>query len=108
MTREPLNRNAGIRKVQQLKKQLTAGGVLFDAIYLYGSVARGEAHEWSDIDVAIFCQPFKSSRHEENMEVRKIRRNIDVRIEPICIHPDDFQNKFFGLPREIEKTGVKV
>ena len=108
MQRTPISRSAGIEKVRELKGQMLADGIVFDAIYLFGSVARDTAHEWSDIDVAIVCEPFKSSRHEENMEIRRIRRDIDVRIEPICLHPEDFQNKYFGLPHEIRRTGVEV
>lgn len=108
MKRTPLNRTTGIRKARQLKTELVAQGVQFTAMYLYGSVAQNRANEWSDIDIAIICRPFKSSRHEENMEIRRIRRKIDVRIEPICLHLEDFQNKYFGLPHEVKKTGVEV
>lgn len=108
MKRQILHREDGLRKVRQLKERLKTEGVPFDAIYLYGSVARNQAHEWSDIDVAIVGVPFRATRHEENMVVRLLRRDIDSRIEPICLHSEDFQNVYFALAREIERTGVEA
>ena len=108
MTQKPLQLEDGIRVVRRLKEALAAEGLPVDTVYLYGSVARNQAHEWSDIDVAVLCPRFRSSRHEENMEVRRIRRGIDVRIEPICLHKDDFENRLFGLAQEVKRTGVEV
>jgi predicted nucleotidyltransferase len=108
MKMQSIRRSEGIKIARRLKKQLQSAGIAFDAIYLFGSVARDEAHEWSDIDVAILCKPFRETRHEENMEIRRARWDIDVRIEPFCLHPEDFQNKYFGLAQEIKRTGVEV
>lgn len=108
MTRKPLKLEEGLRKARQLKERLKQAGVPFDAVYLYGSVARNQAHEWSDIDIAIVGAPFRRTRHEKNMVIRAIRRDIDVCIEPICLHPEDFANKYFAQPREIERSGVVV
>ena len=80
MKRVVPKRSEGLKKAQELKKRLLAEGIRFDAIYLFGSVAREQAHLWSDIDVAIVCKPFLETRHEENMIVCRLRRDIDVRI----------------------------
>ena len=106
--RKTPTRSSGLKAAKQLKERLIVEGIPFDSLYLFGSVARDDAHEWSDIDVAILCQPFRATRHEENMEIRRIRRGIDVRIEPVCLHPEDFRNKYFGLAQEIERTGVQI
>jgi predicted nucleotidyltransferase len=108
MKRTPLNRQAGLHAAKLLKERLLAAGIPVRTLYLYGSVARGQAHEGSDVDIAVICAPFRETRHEENMEVRRIRRDIDVRIEPICLHADDFDKPYFALPHEIRRTGVEV
>jgi predicted nucleotidyltransferase len=108
MRNKPLSREQGLRKAKRLKKLLIAAQIPVNALYLYGSVARGTTHEWSDIDVAVICTPFRPTRHDENMEVRRIRRGVDVRIEPVCLHPDDMENRLFGLAQEIRRTGMAV
>lgn len=108
MSRTPVQRDEGIVKARRLKEALVANGVPVRRLYLYGSVARGTPHAWSDIDVAVVCEPFRETRHEENMVARKLRRDIDTRIEPICLHPDDFGKPHFTLPQEVEREGVEV
>ncbi len=108
MKRTIPGRAEGLQKAKLLKEMLIGADVPVQHIFLYGSVARNNAHEWSDIDIAVFCTPFRKTRHEENMEVRRMRREIDIRIEPICLHPEDIQNRYFGLPKEIQRTGVEV
>src|SRR3989338_9572837 len=34
-------------------------------VFLFGSVERKAAHEWSDIDVAVVCDPFERSKVKE-------------------------------------------
>lgn len=38
--------------------QLTGQNLKLEAVYLFGSQARGNAHEWSDIDLAIVSSDF--------------------------------------------------
>jgi predicted nucleotidyltransferase len=83
-------------------------GYPVERVVLFGSVVRNGAVEDSDLDIAVVCPPFAASRHEENMALRRLRRDIDVRIEPICLHPEDFRGRSFPLAREVERTGVDV
>ncbi len=77
-------------------------------IVLFGSVASDEATADSDLDIAVICEPFAATRHEENMVLRRLRWDIDIRIKPICLHPDDFTNSGFPLAGEVRRTGVVV
>ena len=77
-------------------------------MYLYGSVAKGTAHPGSDIDVAVVCDPFRATRHEENMAVRQLRRDLDLRIEPVCLHPEDFEDRYSTLVQEVKRHGIGV
>jgi len=53
--------------VRMFKQKLHSSGLPVHEIILYGSLARGEGYPWSDIDVAVVCDPFRRTRHEENM-----------------------------------------
>jgi len=103
-----MNRTEGIRLAKSLKDRLQAAGYPVREVYLFGSVAAGTTHPGSDIDVAVVCDPFLPSRHEENMAVRRVRRGLDVRIEPVCLHPEDFENRYSTLVQEVRRHGVAV
>jgi len=77
-------------------------------VLLYGSQAKGSAREDSDIDIAVVCDPFGSDRLEENVAVSRERWDVDLRIETVCLHPEDFQNKFFTLAQEVRRYGIPV
>lgn len=103
-----MKRSEGIVIAQRFRDALIARGYPVQRIVLFGSVASNKATEESDIDLAVVCDPFAATRHEENMAFRKICWEIDIRIEPICLHPDDFQKSYFALPLEVEREGVAV
>jgi len=103
-----MNRTEGIRLAKSLKYRLQAAGYPVREVYLFGSVAKGAAHPGSDIDVAVVCDPFRPTRHEENMAVRRVRRTLNLRIEPVCLHPEDFENRYSTLIQEVKRHGVAV
>lgn len=91
------------KSAQAFANLIRKNGMNVDAILLYGSVASGNTHEHSDIDIAIVCKPFAANRHEENMEFRRLRRSVDVRISPICLHPEDLENRYSTIAQEVKK-----
>jgi predicted nucleotidyltransferase len=74
-------------------------------IVVYGSYARGTATENSDIDVAVICDVLAGDYLENAAELFRLRRDIDLRIEPVLIEPDSVANSFYN---EIIKTGKIV
>lgn len=75
------------------------------AIYLYGSFAKGTANEDSDIDVAIIFNGFTGNFLETSSLLWKLRCNISDDIEPILI--DSTKDKS-GFVQEIYKTGEMI
>jgi predicted nucleotidyltransferase len=74
--------------------------------YLFGSYAQGNPNEDSDIDIAIVFE----NQHDfyfNQLLLMKLRRNIDLRIEPHPIHEKDFtaDNPF---AYEIQRTGIAL
>ena len=74
---------------------------------IFGSYAKGDAKEESDIDVALVSEVFSGDRFEDRRKIIPLRREIDNRIEPLPFRPEDFENDGI-LAEEIKKTGVVV
>jgi len=78
----------------------------FQRMILFGSYAKGNPHEDSDIDIAIVFVDYEN-RLERQVELRKLTRQIDTRIEP---HP--FREKEFDVSNpfvyEIVNHGLEV
>ncbi len=74
--------------------------------YLFGSYAKGSQHPDSDIDIAIIVGRMDDF-FSVQMQLMRLRRDIDLRIEPHPILDVDFniQNPF---AYEIEKTGFEL
>jgi len=74
-------------------------------IVLYGSYANGTATEDSDIDIAVVCDSLEGNYFEHACELFKMRRDIDLRIEPLLIELDENENRFV---KKIIETGKVV
>lgn len=74
--------------------------------YLFGSYAKGVEHSGSDIDLAIVVGKMDDF-FSTQMQLMRLRRTIDLRIEPHPILEGDFniQNPF---AYEIQKTGIEL
>lgn len=79
-------------------------------VVLFGSYARGDAHEWSDIDFALISNDFKKMGHSQRIAflVAKLK-DIDPRIEVLTYSLDDYEKAshltFLG---EIKRTGKVI
>jgi len=71
-------------------------------IILYGSYAKGSAGKHSDIDVAVVLDSNEEDLLASEAKLFKLRRAIDVRIEPVLL---DEKNDRSGFLEEITKTG---
>jgi uncharacterized protein len=89
--------------IQELKKN----NIHIQEAYIFGSYARGNPKEESDIDIALVSTVFTGDRFEDRRKIVPLRRKIDNRIEPIPFRPEDFQ-KGGNLIDEIKKTGKAV
>ncbi len=94
--------------VTQYAHSLKSAEYPFQAIYLFGSHAKGKANEWSDIDVAIVTDKLKKNRNKNSFLLWKIRRSVDTRIEPHGFTREEFANAANPLAAEVKKTGIKI
>jgi uncharacterized protein len=74
--------------------------------YLFGSFAKGKEKEESDIDIALVLEHMPDFFSTQR-QLMKLRRKIDLRIEPHPIKEQDF-NSLNPFAYEIEQTGVEI
>ncbi|PKM86918.1 MAG: nucleotidyltransferase domain-containing protein [Firmicutes bacterium HGW-Firmicutes-12] len=74
-------------------------------VILYGSYAKGDWREDSDIDVAVVMETVKGDFLEKEALLFRLRRNIDDRIEPVLLEEG---NDCSGFLAEILKYGQVI
>ena len=74
--------------------------------FLFGSYSNGVPDEYSDIDIALVIEGIKNE-FEEQVELMKIRRQVDLRIEPHPFSPADF-DKTNPFVNEILRKGTRL
>ncbi len=77
-----------------------------ESVFLFGSYAKGSFHKDSDIDIAIILKGYDNLLNIQ-LELMKLRRKIDSRIEPHPIRLNDF-NKNNPIFNEIVSSGEKI
>ncbi len=89
--------------------QLRALGIRVDQAILFGSHARGEAKDGSDIDVLIVSSDFESLNTRERMEQLGTAARLWQPIEAMACTPAELvQVEPATLLEEILQTGVQV
>ena len=74
--------------------------------YLFGSFAQGKEREESDIDIALVLENMPDFFAAQRL-LMKLRRKIDLRIEPHPIKEQDF-NSANPFASEIRNTGIEI
>jgi predicted nucleotidyltransferase len=72
---------------------------------LFGSYAKGNYHEWSDI--ALVSEIFTGDRIDDKDKIGKITLSVSSRLEVISFTLSDF-NQHNPLAKEILKTRMKL
>ena len=75
-------------------------------VFLFGSYAKGTPHKDSDIDLAIIFESLSDS-FDMQLELMKMRRKFDIRIEPHPFSESDF-NESNPIANEILKNGLEI
>lgn len=96
-----MDKAAVINTVEQYAKEVTKS-FRPQAILLYGSYAKGNARDESDIDVAVVFNGYHGEWLKDSAMLWKLTREISDDIEPILL--DSTQDPS-GFVAEIFKTG---
>jgi predicted nucleotidyltransferase len=92
----------------QLRRSILDDGIVVDGIVLFGSHAKGNATQNSDIDIAVISRQFGKDRFKEGCFVNKHAYRINPDIEAIPISAKQFLDRQTISPilDEIKKHGV--
>jgi len=99
--------NNVINKIKQLIKELNKKNIKIEKAYLFGSFAKGNYNELSDIDIALVSNSFLGNRVLDNDLIREMTVSVDPNIYTTPYNPIDFdENDYFV--KEIISTGIRV
>jgi predicted nucleotidyltransferase len=95
------------QKIQEYIHLLEENQIKVWRLYLYGSYAKGRFNEESDIDLAVFLEKEDLDGFEEDAQLMKLRRKIDIRIEPHPFARSDFDETNPYI-KEIIESGERI
>jgi len=76
-------------------------------LYLYGSYAKGTYDKDSDIDLAVFWDKENIDGFEEDAQLLKLTKYVDLRIEPHSFAKTDFDESDPYIS-EVIKSGIRI
>jgi len=91
----------------QCINELKKNNIPIDEVILFGSYAKGNYTEYSDIDLLIVSPIFKGRRMEDRKKIRKYILKISSHLEIIPCSRKEFQEKNPFI-EEIIKSGIKI
>jgi predicted nucleotidyltransferase len=97
-----------INIVKQYVTKLSSSGVDIYKAYLFGSYARNEATELSDIDVLIVSEAYNIFNLEKKAKAWAITAGIDSRIEPHTIGTEKYFSTGSIILNEALKEGIEI
>ena len=78
-----------------------------DAVYLFGSHAKGNTHKSSDVDLAIVSNDIQN-RHDDMVNLLVLAKDIEADIEPHPFKTEEFNENGSSFVHEILRTGIPV
>jgi predicted nucleotidyltransferase len=76
-----------------------------DKIMLFGSYAKNNAREESDIDIAVIFDGFKGDWYKVYVKLASLTRKVSTYIEPVLLDSRDDRS---GFVEEVLRTGEMV
>jgi predicted nucleotidyltransferase len=87
-------------------KALSDIGFPFQKAIVFGSYVKGNPHQYSDIDIAVWSLYFKDAYFAIMEKVAPLRRTFkNIELHPFCLQDNAENNPFI---KEIENTGVVI
>lgn len=101
-----MDKRADLKVVKKFITFLKENKFNIQKAYIFGSYAKGSFHEDSDIDLAIIMSNLPDTFNMQ-VELMKLRRKFDTRIEPHPFDETDF-NTSNPFANEILRTGIQI
>jgi len=105
-----MDRKETLSKVSEYIRILNDSGLLIDKAFLFGSAARNDWNEGSDIDVMLVSKRFDDSSDDLAYGlIWKLTRKVDRRIEPFAVGLSRFNNdEVSPLLQIVKKEGIPI
>ncbi len=81
-----------IKLLKQYCLLLYSAGISIEKAFLFGSYAREEASDDSDIDIMIVSKDFDNNSPDSNIKAWSLTRKVDSRIEPYSVGLKQYYN----------------
>lgn len=98
--------NAVIELVRKFANELTDIGINLKKVILFGSYAKQQQHEYSDIDVALVADEFIGVGFVDIQKIVKVLKKY-IEIQPKTYSPQDF-NEGDPFIDEVLNTGIEI
>ncbi len=93
--------------IKRFIDELEKNNIPIKEAILFGSYAKGNYHDWSDIDLALVSDAFEGERFRDRNKIRRIKLEISCDLEPLPYRPQDFTSDDPFVQKIIE-TGMRV
>lgn len=96
-----------IEIIKKFANEAVIDKINISEIILFGSYAKGNYNEWSDIDIAVISSDFEGIRLFDNKKIRKAKLKSSIDLETHPYRPEDFtlENPFV---QEILSYGIRI
>ncbi|MGA2298144.1 MAG: nucleotidyltransferase domain-containing protein [FCB group bacterium] len=93
--------------IYKLLRSLEARNIHINQAILFGSYAKGDYNEYSDIDIALVSDAFEGFRIADNDKFRDLIIEINSDISPLPYRTEDFTEDNLFV-KEILKYGIRI
>ena len=98
---------AVVSKVRMFAKELESCGISLKKVILFGSYAKSQLSEYSDIDVALVADKFTGVPSEDiKLFLKALRKNFII--QAMTFNTKDFSPKKNPFVEEILNTGIEI
>lgn len=101
----PKSREEVIEKIKEFKKKVNV-----EKIIIFGSFARGEFEEDSDLDLILVGKVFEGKPFHERLKGLWLKWDLRIPVDFLCYTPEEFENlkKGVNIVSEAVKEGIEV
>ncbi|HEY9123780.1 MAG TPA: nucleotidyltransferase domain-containing protein [Bacteroidales bacterium] len=102
-----MDKNDAIRISKGYLQKLRNANLGFAEAYLFGSFAKGNQHDNSDIDIAIVLKDNVNHTFDTDVQLMVIRKGEETIIEPHAFSKEEFDYQV-PIVNQILKYGIKI